>query len=186
VTLLLYGALGALLVLVPYVLIEALQYSGTQAGAALLPLPIMMVVVSPIAGAHAERIGPRLPIAIGSIVVGLGMLLTLRIRPFTSYWAGLLPAIVTVALGLSVAVAPLTSAVLSEVAARLTGVASGLNNAVARIGGLLATALVGFVFASHGAGLLRSFHITMLIGAVVCWGAAIGALALVPSVYSRR
>jgi MFS family permease len=186
VTLLLYGALGALLVLVPYVLIEALQYSGTQAGAALLPLPIMMVVVSPIAGAHAERIGPRLPIAIGSIVVGLGMLLTLRIRPFTSYWAGLLPAIVTVALGLSVAVAPLTSAVLSEVAARLTGVASGLNNAVARIGGLLATALVGFVFVSHGAGLLRSFHITMLIGAVVCWGAAIGALALVPSVYSRR
>jgi EmrB/QacA subfamily drug resistance transporter len=179
VTLLLYGALGALLVLVPYVLIEALRYPAAQAGGALLPLSIVMVLLSPFAGSLAGRVGPRMPIAIGSLALGLGMLLTLRIRPSTSYWTGLLPAVATVALGLSAAVAPLTTAVLSGVEARYTGVASGLNSAIARTGGLLATALVGFVFASHGEGVLRSFHITMAIASVVCWGAALSALALI-------
>lgn len=179
VTLLLYGALGALLVLVPYVLIDALRYSAAQAAAALLPLPIVMVFISPFSGSLAERVGPRMPIAVGSIAVGLGMLLTLRIHTSTSYWAGLLPAVIVVALGLSAAVAPLTSAVLSEVEARYTGVASGLNSAVARTGGLLATAMVGLVFASRGAALLRSFHITMAIGTAVCWGAALTAGVLV-------
>ncbi|MGH8202083.1 MAG: MFS transporter [Steroidobacteraceae bacterium] len=179
VTLLLYGALGALLVLLPYVLIEALKYSAAQAAAALLPLPIVMVLISPLAGSLAERVGPRIPIACGSVAVGLGMLLTLPMRTSTGYWTGLLPAVVVLALGLSAAVAPLTTAVLSDVEARYTGVASGLNSAVARTGGLLATAMVGFVFASHGVDLLRSFHITMAIGAAVCLGAALSAGALV-------
>ncbi|HZT02333.1 MAG TPA: MFS transporter [Steroidobacteraceae bacterium] len=178
-TLLLYGALSALLVLVPYVLIEALHYSAAQAGAALLPLPFVMVLISPFAGSLAERIGARLPIAIGSGMVGLGLLLTLRMGPAGSYWSGLLPAITVVAVGLSAAVAPLTAAVLSGVGARYTGVASGLNTAIARTGGLLATALVGFVFASHAQGLLRSFHATMEIGCAICWGAALCALLLV-------
>jgi len=179
VTLLLYGALGALLVLLPYVLIQALQYSAAQAAAALLPFPVVMVLISPLAGSLAQRVGARMPIAVGSIAVGLGLLLTLRIDASTSYWTGLFPAVVVVALGLSAAVAPLTTAVLSEVEARYTGVASGLNSAVARTGGLLATAMVGFVFASHGANLLRSFHIAMGIGAIVCGGAAFGTCALV-------
>jgi EmrB/QacA subfamily drug resistance transporter len=178
VTLLLYGALGALLVLLPYVLIEAMHYSAAQAGAALLPLPIVMAVISPLAGSLAERLGPRMPIAVGSIAVGLGMLLTLRIHATTCYWTGLLPAVIVLALGLSAAVAPLTTAVLSGVEARYTGVASGLNSAVARTGGLLATAMVGSVFASHGIGLLRSFHTAMAIGAAVCCGAALSACAL--------
>ena len=179
VTLLLYGALGALLVLLPYVLIEAVHYSAAAAAAALLPLPIVMGLISPLAGSLAERVGPRMPIAVGAIAVGLGMLLMLRVGASTSYWAGLLPAVIAVALGLSAAVAPLTAAVLGEVEVRYTGVASGLNSAVARTGGLLATAMVGIVFASHGAGLLRSFHITAVIGAGVCWGAALSAGALV-------
>ena len=172
-TLLLYGALGALLVLVPYVLIDALQYSAVQAGSALLPLPIVMVLISPLAGSLAARLGPRIPIAVGSVGVGLGMLLTLRVDTSTAYWTGLLPAVIVLSLGLSAAVAPLTTAVLSDVEARYTGVASGLNSAVARTGGLLATAMVGFVFASHGVRLLRSFHVTMAIGAAVCGGAAL-------------
>jgi EmrB/QacA subfamily drug resistance transporter len=179
VTLLLYGALGALLVLLPYVLIEAIHYSAAQAAAALLPLPIVMALISPLAGSLAERVGPRLPIALGSIAVGLGMLLTLRVGASTGYWTGLLPAVIVLALGLSAAVAPLTTAVLSDVELRYTGVASGLNSAVARAGGLLATAMVGTVFASHGAGLLRSFHMAMAMGAVVCWGAALSACTLV-------
>jgi hypothetical protein len=107
------------------------------------------------------------------------MLLTLRIGPSDSYWTALLPAVTVVALGLSAAVAPLTAAVLGGVEARYTGVASGLNTAIARTGGLLATALVGFVFASRAQGLLRSFHLTMEIGCAVCWGAALCALILV-------
>jgi EmrB/QacA subfamily drug resistance transporter len=179
VTLLLYGALGALLVLVPYVLIDALRYSAVQAGAALLPLPIVMVLISPLAGSLAGRLGPRTPIAVGSTGVGLGMLLTLRVDTSTAYWTGLLPAVIVLSLGLSTAVAPLTTAVLSDVEARYTGVASGLNSAVARTGGLLATAMVGFVFASHGIRLLRSFHVTMAIGAAACAGAALIACALI-------
>jgi MFS family permease len=170
------------------VLIEAIHYSAAQAAAALLPLPIVMAVISPLAGSLAERVGPRLPIALGAIAVGLGMLLTLRVGASTGYWTGLLPAVIVLALGLSAAVAPLTTAVLSDVELRYTGVASGLNSAVARAGGLLATAMVGTVFAAHGAGLLRSFHMAMAIGAVVCWGAALSACALVrgSTLTSRR
>jgi len=184
VTLLLYGALSAMLVLLPYVLIEALRYSAAQAAAALLPLSIVMVLTSPLAGSLAGHVGSRMPIAIGSIAVGIGMLLTLRIRSSMSYWSDLLPSLVVVALGLSAAVAPLTTAILSEVEVRYTGVASGANNAIARTGGLLATALVGFVFASHGEALLRSFHITMAIGAIVCGGAALGAIVLLRSAHA--
>ncbi len=181
VTLLLYGSLGALLVLLPYVLIEGLRYSAAQAAAALVPLPIVMGLISPLAGSLAGRVGPRLPITIGSIAVGLGLLLTLRIHSSMSYWTELLPAVVVVAAGLAAAVAPLTTAVLSEVEASLTGVASGLNNSIARTGGLLATALVGFVLASHGEDLLHSFHVAMGIAAVMCWGAAFSALGLIRS-----
>ena len=181
VTLLLYAALGALLVLVPYVVMEARQYSGSQAGAVLLPLPIIMILISPAAGALAERVGARLPIAIGSLVVALGMLLTLRLNATTSYWTGLFPAIVAVAIGLSCAVAPLTTAVLSQVEARYFGVASGLNSAIARTGGLVATALVGVVFASHAEDLIRAFHVAMAIGALACCGAALLGFALLRS-----
>jgi EmrB/QacA subfamily drug resistance transporter len=181
VTLLLYAALGAMLVLVPYVLIEALRYSGTQAGAALLPLPLVMTLIAPFAGSLAERIGARLPIALGSIICGAGLLLALRLHPPVGYVLGLLPAVVIVSVGLSVAVPPLTAAVLNQVAPRYTGVASGLNSAVARTGGLLATALVGVVFASHGARLLRAFHVTMALSALACAVAAVAALLLVRS-----
>ena len=178
-TLLLYGALGALLVVLPYVLIEALHYPAAEAGAALLPLPIVMLIISPLAGSVAAQVGARMPIAVGAITVGLGMLLMLRIAPSTGYWTGLLPAVIVVSLGLSAAVAPLTTAVLSEVEVRYTGVASGLNSAVARAGGMLATAMVGFVFASRGAGVLRSFHITAVAATVACWAAALSACVLV-------
>jgi predicted MFS family arabinose efflux permease len=177
-TFLLYGAFSALLVLVPYVLIEANGYSGTAAGAALLPLPIILTLSSPWAGALAGRTGARLPITVGSLVVGAGLLLTLRVQPGTSYWSGLLPAILVTSTGLSAAVAPLTTAVLDAADARYTGAASGFNSATARTGSLIATALLGAVLASRGDQLLAPFHAAMILSAMACFAAGLIAFAM--------
>jgi MFS family permease len=92
-TLLLYGALGGLFVLVPYVLIQAAGYTATQAGAALLPLPLVIAVASPAAGALAAKVGPRWLLITGPVIVAAGFLLTLRIGSATSYWLGVFPDI---------------------------------------------------------------------------------------------
>jgi predicted MFS family arabinose efflux permease len=178
-TLLLYAALGSLFVLVPYVLITAVGYSSAAAGAALLPLPLVIFVTSPLIGGLAGRIGPRLPLAIGSFVTGCGFLLALRIGDAASYWTEVLPAIFLVALGVSAAVTPLTTAVLSSVDVRHTGSASGLNSAVARTGGLVATALLGAVLAAEGEELWAAFHIAMLVSAATCATAALSVFALI-------
>ena len=176
VTLLLYGALGALVVLLPYVLIEALGYSATRAAAAMLPLPVVAALLSPPAGSLAERVGARIMITFGAVAMGLGVLLMVRISPGVTYWKGTLPAVLMVSIGLSAAVAPITAAVLGEVDARFTGVASALNTATARVGGLLATSVVGSVFAAHGADATDPFHRTMLIFAGVSLAAALIAV----------
>jgi EmrB/QacA subfamily drug resistance transporter len=180
-TFLLYGALGELFVLVPYLLIKAAGYSATAAGAALLPLPLILTVTSPFAGALASRIGPRLPLALGPLVVAFGFLMALRIDASANYWTSVLPMIVVIGLGMSAAVAPLTTAVLTSVDSRHTGSASGLNSAVARTGGLLATASLGFVLAAEGAHLVSSFHIAMVLGAAACGSAALCAFTLLRS-----
>ena len=176
VTLLLYGALGALVVLLPYVLIEALGYSATRAAAAMLPLPVVAALLSPPAGSLAERVGARIMITFGAVAMGLGVLLMVRVSPGVTYWKGTLPAVLMVSIGLSAAVAPITAAVLGEVDARFTGVASALNTATARVGGLLATSVVGSVFAAHGADATDPFHRMMLIFAGVSLAAALIAV----------
>lgn len=180
-TFLLYGALGGLFVLIPYLLIKAAGYSGTAAGAALLPLPLVLAIASPLAGSLAGRIGPKLPLTIGPLVIAVGFLLGLRIDTRASYWIDVLPTILVIAFGMSAAVAPLTTAVLTSVDARHTGSASGINSAVARSGGLVATALLGSVLAAEGAQLLHAFHLAMSLGAIVCAAAALSAFALLES-----
>ncbi len=177
-TFLLYAAMGELFVLVPYVLIKAAGYSSTAAGAALLPLPLVLTVASPVAGAIAGRIGPRLPLSIGPLIVAAGFLLALRINGAANYWVGVLPMLLVIAFGMSAAVAPLTTAVLTSVDTRHTGSASGLNSAVARTGGLIATALLGSVLASEGQQLVAAFHVAMIVGAVTCAAASLSAFAL--------
>ncbi|MDB5397419.1 MAG: transporter, partial [Rhodospirillales bacterium] len=98
-TLLLYGALGGLLVLLPYVLIQAADYSATGAGAALLPFPLILMVASPIMGGVAGRVGSRLPLTIGPMIVTAGFLLLLRIDGTSSYWTTILPAMVVISMG---------------------------------------------------------------------------------------
>jgi EmrB/QacA subfamily drug resistance transporter len=170
-TFLLYGALGGLLVLIPYVLIQAAGYSGTAAGAALLPFPLILAATAPIMGGLAGRIGSRLPLSIGPVLVALGFLLAMRVGPGASYWTVYLPAILVIALGMAGAVAPLTTAVLSSVDARHTGSASGFNSAVARTGGLVATALLGTVLAASGPTLIAGFR----VAAVACAAASLVA-----------
>lgn len=178
-TLLLYSALGGLFVLVPYVLIEAVGYTATEAGAALLPLPIVIAVASPATGALSAKVGPRWPLVVGPVIVALGFLLVLRIGPDTSYWLGVLPAMIVIALGLAGAVAPLTTAVLMSVDSHHTGAASGLNSAIARTGGLVATALIGAVLASTGPALLSAFGVAAIVGAGLCVAASLSALSLI-------
>jgi MFS family permease len=178
-TFLLYAALGGLFVLVPYVLIEADIYTATQAGAALLPLPLVIAVASPAAGALAAKVGPRWPLIVGPMMVAAGFLLALRIGSSTGYWLGVFPAMVVIALGMAGTVAPLTTAVLMFVDSRHTGAASGLNSAVARTGGLVATALIGPVIASSGPALLSAFGVAAAIGAFICMAAALSAAVLI-------
>jgi EmrB/QacA subfamily drug resistance transporter len=177
-TFFLYGAMGGLFVLLPYVLIQAAGYSATGAGAALLPLPLILTLTSPMAGALAARIGTRLPLSIGPLVVAAGFLIALRIDSSASYGTQVLPMIVVIALGMSAAVAPLTTAVLTSVDPAHVGSASGLNSAVARTGGLVATALLGSVLAATGDRLLGAYHVAMGIGALICAAASLCAYVL--------
>jgi predicted MFS family arabinose efflux permease len=178
-TLALYGALAGLLVLAPYVLIKAAGYSGLAAGAALLPLPLVIAATSPLMGALAGRIGPRLPLTLGPLVVAAGFLLAMRVAAGASYWTTFLPAILVISLGMAGAVAPLTTAVLTSVDARHTGTASGFNSAVARTGGLIATALLGSVLAASGPGLIADFRLAAAVCAAASLAAAISAFALI-------
>jgi EmrB/QacA subfamily drug resistance transporter len=178
-TFFLYGALGGLLVLLPYVLITAAHYSATAAGAALLPFPLVIALASPLMGGLAARIGPRWPLTIGSLLVAAGFASMLRIDSAASYWTVVLPAVFVMAIGLAGAAAPLTTAVLASVDAAHTGSASGFNSAVARTGGLLATALLGGALSASGRELLVEVQGAALAGALIAMAASASAFALV-------
>ena len=170
-TFLLYGALGALLLVLPFVLIEYDHYSASEAGAALLPLPVVIALASSTMGRLAGKLGPRLPLTAGPIIVAAGFMLAMRIGG-SSYWTTTLPAMLVIAIGMAVAVAPLTTAVLSSVDAGHSGVASGFNSAVARAGGLFTTALLAAVLGAHGAALLDAFHVAALACAITALASA--------------
>ena len=178
-TLLLYGALGALTVVIPFVLIKTQHYSGTQAGAALLPLAIILTVISPLMGKLAGRMGPRWPLTIGPLIVAVGFFLLLRVGENASYWAETFPAVVVLAFGMAGAVAPLTTAVLSSVDEQYTGAASGFNSAMARTAGMIATALLGGVLGATGASLIGAFHSAMWACAIASIGAGVASFLLI-------
>jgi MFS family permease len=166
-TFLLYGALGGLVVLLPYLLIVGGGYSPLMAGFALVPFAIVIGTASRLTGRLTAKIGARWPLTLGSIVTGVGFALLTRADPHASYWTGILPGIAVISFGMAWAVAPLTTAVLSSVDDRHTGTASGFNSAIARTGGLIATALAGAVLAEAGSRLTESFHVAAIIGAVL-------------------
>lgn len=139
-TLLVYGAFGAALFMLALQLQVSLGWSALAAGVATLPVTVCLMVLSSRASALAARIGPRVPMSLGPVICAVGMALLAPVRPGSGYWTGVFPGVTVFALGLALLVAPLTSSVLAAAPTELAGTASGVNNAVARAGTLLAIA----------------------------------------------
>ncbi len=148
-TLTMYGALsGAFFILVIY-LQTTMKYSSLAAGSCLIPITIILFLLSTQVGKWAAKIGTRLFMTIGPIVAGGGLLMLLPLKPGGSFWTGIFPGIVVFGVGLAVTVAPLTTTVMSAVDESHSGIASAINNAVSRIGGLVVVALLGILVASQ-------------------------------------
>ncbi|MGB7406906.1 MAG: MFS transporter, partial [Pontixanthobacter sp.] len=179
-TLVLYAALGGLLLLLPYVLIEAFDYGATAAGAAILPFPLIMGLLSRwLGGTVAAKFGARTMLVAGSATVAAGMVyLAFLSEDAPDYWRHILPGLVLIAIGMAASVAPLTSVVLASAGDDRAGVASGINNAISRLAGLIAIAALGPVLAS-GAKIVASFTIAAWVGAgLAVAGAVIGFASL--------
>jgi EmrB/QacA subfamily drug resistance transporter len=185
-TFLLYGAFGAAMLLIPYVLITSGGYSPVEAGLAMLPLPMLMTAASPTMGRLAMRIGPRIPLTVGPLIAAVGMIVASLIHENGSYWTGTFPTILIMALGMTIAVAPLTSSVLGSVEEQHVAMASGFNSAVARTGGLIATALLGSVLATQGKQLFAGFHFAMFVSAGVAALSGVVALTMLGGVRMEK
>ena len=179
-TLSVYGRLSALTTFLTLYLIEFAGFSALHAGISLLPVTIVMFFLSPRTGRLSMQYGPRLFMALGPIVAGVAVVAYTWLPQDVNYWVDILPALLVFALGLSLTVAPLTTTVLADAGPGDAGVASGVNNAVARIAGLLAIAILGILAAGGGDHLtVHGFHVTMgaVAGLLVC-GGMIGAIGI--------
>ena len=148
-TLSVYAGLGAGLLFIGLYLQQVVGYTALEAGLATTPISLCLFLLSPRWGRLASGTGPRLPMTLGPIVGGAGMLLFIRLDPEADYLTDVLPAVLVFGLGLSATVAPLTATVLDSVAERRVGIASGINNGVSRVAGLLAIAVLGAVISAH-------------------------------------
>jgi hypothetical protein len=172
VTFAVYAALGVTMFLLVVHLQTDLGYSALEAGASLLPLTVLMLLFSARAGALAQRIGPRLPMTIGPLIAAAGIALLSGVEPGVSYWSGVFPGVVVLSTGLVFTVAPLTATVLAAVEDAHAGIASAINNAVARIAGLIMIAVVPAVAGLSGTGgsldLDSGFGDALMIAAGTC------------------
>jgi EmrB/QacA subfamily drug resistance transporter len=186
-TFVLYAALSGALFLLPFELIRAHGYPPSQAGAALLPLSIGLAVLSPLAGRAASRIGARPMLIAGPLLVAAGFGLLAVLAGRAGYWTGVFPGLAVLALGMGVAVAPLTDAILGAVADEYEGAAAGINNAVARVAGLLAVALVGFVIGGSDPGAIAAgYRLAMIAAAIASAAAALIAIFTIRGNNSRK
>jgi EmrB/QacA subfamily drug resistance transporter len=185
VTFVVYGALGGALFLVPVVLQEVSGYSPLEAGTAMLPLTAIMLLFSARSAALSARIGPRLQMTVGPFVIAAGMALFARVHGNGDYLTQVLPAVLVLGVGLAINVAPLTATALSAAPAEHSGIASAVNNDVARTASLIAVAvlpaLAGITGDAylHPAELTRGFHSAVLIAAVAAAAGGLLAAAMI-------
>jgi EmrB/QacA subfamily drug resistance transporter len=181
-TLAIYGALGGFSLFLVLELQTVLGYSATAAGAAMIPSILVLSLLSSRTGALAQRTGARLPMTVGPLVAAAGVLYLSRVGPGSSYWADVLPGSLITGVGMSLVVAPLTATVLDAAPEHLVGVASGVNNAVARAASLLAVAALPVAVglsgddyadpAAFSAGFSRAMVVCatlMAVGGAVAW-----------------
>jgi EmrB/QacA subfamily drug resistance transporter len=185
VTFIVYAALGGALFLLPIQLQQVSGYTALETGISLLPVTAIMLTLSARSGALAARIGPRLQMTAGPMIVGAGMALFARIDKGGSYLTEVLPAVIVFGLGLAATVAPLTATVLAAVSARRAGIASAVNNAVARVASLIAVAVLPAAAGLTGSAYLHparfsaGFHSAVLLTAGMCvLGGAVAAAAI--------
>jgi len=161
-----YGAFAGALFLFVVLLQQGLGYSALEAGASMLPVTMILVLLSSRTGRLAQRIGPRLPMTFGPMVAGIGLVLMSTAQAGVTYATGVLPGVVVFGLGLSFTVAPLTAAVMASVEDRHLGAGSGVNNAVARVAGLLSVALLPALAGLSGVDPADSAFVTGAQGAL--------------------
>ena len=185
VTFVVYAALGGALFLLPVVLQEVAGYSPVLAGTALLPVTVVMLLLSSRSGQLSARIGPRLQMSVGPVVIAAGLVMLVRVGEGSSYWTVVLPAALVFGLGLAITVAPLTATALGAAPAEHAGVASAVNNDVARAAGLIAVAVLPAVAGItgdsylHPATLAHGFRVAVLVCAALCvLGGLLAALTI--------
>ena len=182
VTFVVYGALGGVFFLLVAFLQISAGYTPLAAGAASLPVTLLLLLLSARAGGLAQRIGARIPLTVGPIVIGAGMLLMSLIPEDAPYVTTVLPAVVVFGLGLALVVAPVTATVLAAADSRHSGIASGINNAVSRVAGLLAVAVLPLAAGLTGdsfydpEAMTSGFHTAMrltaiasVLGGILAW-----------------
>jgi hypothetical protein len=179
-TVLLYATIGVSFFLIAYELQVAAGWSALEAGTALLPATVLMLLFSARSGDLAQRIGPRLQLTVGPLLVAVGLLLLSRIGPDTTWVTDVLPGALVFGLGLTVFVAPLTATVMGSVSPDRVSIASGVNNAVARTANLASVAVIpavsGLSTAVGAAEVTDAFRISMVVAAFIA--AAASPLAL--------
>ncbi|MEY9875334.1 EmrB/QacA subfamily drug resistance transporter [Streptacidiphilus sp. MAP12-33] len=174
VTFVLYGALGGVLFLLPIQLQQVSGYSPLEAGVSLLPVTLLMLTLSARSGALAGRIGPRLQMSVGPCLAGIGLALLVRVTGNGSYLTEVLPGVFVLGLGLAATVAPLTSTALSSAPAQHAGMASAVNNDVARAASLIAVAVLPAIAGITGSAYLHpptfsaGFHKAVLVSGALC------------------
>jgi predicted MFS family arabinose efflux permease len=171
-----YAGLSTLTFFLVLFVQQSAGYSALKSGVALLPITAIMFVLSPRIGRLSMRYGPRWFMGFGPLVAAVGLAFLIRLAPGFSYWIDLLPPLVVFSVGLSMIVAPLTATVLADAGERDAGVASGVNNAVARVAGLLGIAVVGAAVAGADNRLdVSGYRLAMAItAALVAAGGVIG------------
>lgn len=192
VTFAVYAALGGVLFLVVLNLQVVAGFGPLAAGTAMLPITVPMLLFSARAGALAQRIGPRIPMTVGPMTCAGALFLLARIGADASYLRAVLPGVLLLGLGLSLTVAPLTATALGALDERHAGVASGVNNAVARAAGLLAVAVlplaagIGTGSLTDPAALAPTYRVAMLLCAGVLLGGAATAFTAIPAVLGSQ